>query len=150
VTSHHFSSFVLSAKHCNRFVCYLACFTTVATLCYWFVPSKEPNAAYDWRLSLYATPVLCSRKHLFAQTLSRRTLTAKARVQSQSIPLGINCGQSSVVTGFSPSTSVFPPQNHPSKVPSSFIYVFLQEPSRFVVVLTKISFNQNTTILSKM
>ena len=63
---------------------------TAATLCYRFVPSKEPNAACNWRLSLYLMPVLCNRMYLFAQTVSRRTLSAKARIQSRSIPRGIN------------------------------------------------------------
>ena len=47
-----------------------------------------------------------------AQAVSRRPLTAKDRVRSQASPCGICGGQSDTSTGFSPSTSVFPCQNH--------------------------------------
>jgi hypothetical protein len=43
-----------------------------------------------------------------AQEVSRRPLTAKARVRSRVSPCGICGGQSGIGTGFSPSTSVFP------------------------------------------
>jgi hypothetical protein len=43
-----------------------------------------------------------------AQTVSRRPLTAEARVS----PCGICGGQSGTGTGFPPSTSVFPCQFH--------------------------------------
>jgi hypothetical protein len=46
------------------------------------------------------------------QAVSRRPLTAKARVRSGVSPCGICGGQSGTGTGFSPSTSVFPFQFH--------------------------------------
>jgi hypothetical protein len=46
-----------------------------------------------------------------AQAVSRRLLTAEARVQSRVGPRGICCGQSGTGTDFSPrSASVFPCQ----------------------------------------
>jgi hypothetical protein len=50
----------------------------------------------------------------FAQTVSRRPLTAETRVRSQVGPCG---GQSGTVTGFSLSTSVFPCQFHSTAAP---------------------------------
>jgi hypothetical protein len=43
-----------------------------------------------------------------AQAVSRRPLTAEARVRSRIGPCGICGGQSGTGTGYSPSTSVFP------------------------------------------
>ena len=64
---------------------------------------------------------LCGKKRIFLSTkdvnfngramsqgVSRQSLTAEARVRSQVGPCQIWCGQSSSVTGFSPSTSVSP------------------------------------------
>jgi hypothetical protein len=45
-----------------------------------------------------------------AQVVSRRPLTAEARVRDRVIPCGICGGQSGTGTGFSPSSSVFPSQ----------------------------------------
>ena len=45
-----------------------------------------------------------------AQAVSRRPLTAEARVRFRVSPCGICGGQRGTVTGFSPSTSVFPCQ----------------------------------------
>jgi hypothetical protein len=47
-----------------------------------------------------------------AQAVSRRPLTAEARVRSRVSPCGICGGQSGIGTGFSPSTSVFPCQKN--------------------------------------
>jgi hypothetical protein len=52
-----------------------------------------------------------------AQAVSRRPLTAKARVRSWVGPCGICGGQSGTGTGFSPSTSVFPCQFHSTGAP---------------------------------
>jgi hypothetical protein len=46
------------------------------------------------------------------QVVSRRPLTAEARVRSRVNPCGICGGQSGSGTGFSPSSSVFPCQYH--------------------------------------
>jgi hypothetical protein len=47
-----------------------------------------------------------------APAVSRRPLTAEARVRSRVSPCGICGGQSGTGTGFSLSTSVFPCQFH--------------------------------------
>jgi hypothetical protein len=47
-----------------------------------------------------------------AQAVSRRPLTAEARVQSRVSPYRTCGGRSGTGTGFSPSTSVFPCQYH--------------------------------------
>jgi hypothetical protein len=52
-----------------------------------------------------------------AQAVSRRPLTAEARVRPQVGPCGICGGQSGTGTGFSPSTSVFPCQFHYTGAP---------------------------------
>jgi hypothetical protein len=52
-----------------------------------------------------------------AQAVSRRPLTAEARVQSRVSPCGICGGQSSTGTGFSPITSVVPCQFHSTGAP---------------------------------
>jgi hypothetical protein len=46
------------------------------------------------------------------QAVSRRPLTAEARVRSRVGPCGICGGQSGTGTGYSPSTSGFPCQFH--------------------------------------
>jgi hypothetical protein len=52
-----------------------------------------------------------------AQAVTRRPLTAEARVRSRVSPCGICSGQSGIGTGFSPSTSVFPCQFHSTGAP---------------------------------
>jgi hypothetical protein len=52
-----------------------------------------------------------------AQAVSRRPLTAEARVLSRASPCGICGGQSGTMTGFSPSTSVFPCHFHSTGAP---------------------------------
>ena len=52
-----------------------------------------------------------------AQAVSRRRLTAEARVRSRVSPCAICGGQSGTGTGFSPSTPVFPCQFHSTGAP---------------------------------
>jgi hypothetical protein len=52
-----------------------------------------------------------------AQAVSRRPLTAEARVRSRVGPCGFCGGQSGTGTGFSPSTSVFPCQFYSTGAP---------------------------------
>ena len=52
-----------------------------------------------------------------AEAVSRRPLTAEARVRSRVSPCGIYGGRSGTETGFSPSTSVFPCQFHSTGAP---------------------------------
>jgi hypothetical protein len=52
-----------------------------------------------------------------AQAVSRRPLTAEARVRYRASPCGICGGQSGTGTGFSPSTSGFPCQFHSTSAP---------------------------------
>jgi hypothetical protein len=52
-----------------------------------------------------------------AQAVSRRPLTAEARVRFRVSPCGICGGQSGTGTGFPPSTSVFPCQFHTTGAP---------------------------------
>jgi hypothetical protein len=47
-----------------------------------------------------------------AQVVSRRPLTAEARIRALVNPCGICGGQSGTGTGFSPSSSVFPYHYH--------------------------------------
>jgi hypothetical protein len=51
-----------------------------------------------------------------AQVVSRRPLTAEAWVRAQVNSCGICGGQSGTGTGFSPSSSFFPCQDHPTVV----------------------------------
>ena len=51
-----------------------------------------------------------------AQAVSRRPLTADARVRSRVSPCGMCGGQSGTGTGFSPSNYVFPRQFHSTGV----------------------------------
>jgi hypothetical protein len=60
-----------------------------------------------------------------AQAVSRRSVTAEARVRSQADPCGICGGQNSTQTGFSRSNAVLPYQYHSNNTPYvhiSFIY----------------------------
>jgi hypothetical protein len=47
-----------------------------------------------------------------AQAVNRRALTAESQVRARVNPFGVYGGQSGTGTGFSPSSSVFPCQNH--------------------------------------
>jgi hypothetical protein len=52
-----------------------------------------------------------------AQAVSRRPLTAEARIRSLVSPCGVYGGQSGTGTGFSPSTSVLPCQFNSTGAP---------------------------------
>jgi hypothetical protein len=54
----------------------------------------------------------CLKGRAMAQVVSRRPLTAEARVRAQVNPCGICGEQRGAVPGFSPSSSVFPCQYH--------------------------------------
>jgi hypothetical protein len=64
-----------------------------------------------------------SARRATAQTISRQSVAAEARVQSQANPSGICCGQNGTGTGSSPSTSVFPCQYHSINGACSFIHL---------------------------
>jgi hypothetical protein len=71
-------------------------------------------------MQLFVTLVSCTRAlfgRAVAQAVSRRSLTAEARVRSQVSSCGICSGQSDTRTGFSPSISVFPCQFHSTGAP---------------------------------
>jgi hypothetical protein len=61
-----------------------------------------------------------------AQAVSRRPLTAEARVRSRVGPCGIYGGQSGTGTGFFPSTSVFPCQFHSTEKTNHLHYRVVQ------------------------
>ena len=77
------------------------------------------------------------------QAASRRSLTVEARVRSQACRYGFCGGQSVSVTGFSPSTSVFPCQYHSTNAPYSFI---LLPPTLYNVSLPVLQFSPVSTI----
>ena len=69
--------------------------------------------------------------------VSRRLLTAEARVQSQTSQCGICGGQSGSGTGFSPSTSDFSCQYSSTNAPYSFIHL---PPTLYNVFLPALQF----------
>lgn len=70
-----------------------------------------------WHRRLVAQPL----RHAIAQAVSCRILCAVAWVQTEASSCGICGGKSGNVTGFSPSTSNFSCQYHPTIVPCSSI-----------------------------
>jgi hypothetical protein len=65
----------------------------------------------------------CKTGLAMPQVVSRRPVTAEARVQSLVSTCGICGAQSGTMTGFSPSTSVFPCHYHSTNAPYSFIHL---------------------------
>jgi hypothetical protein len=61
------------------------------------------------------------RGRAMAQAVSRRHLTAKARVRARVNPCGVCGGQSETGTGFSPSSTVLPCLYHSAVVLHSHI-----------------------------
>jgi hypothetical protein len=71
---------------------------------------KETVRGVDWiRLLQYRTPVRALVGRAMAQAVSRRPLTAKARVRSRVSPCGIYGGRSGTGTGFFPRVLRFSP-----------------------------------------
>jgi hypothetical protein len=64
---------------------------------------------------------------VMTQAVSRRPLTAEARVRSQVSPCGICGGQSGTGTGFPPSTSVFPCAPLLGKTKKKTLILFITE-----------------------
>jgi hypothetical protein len=73
-----------------------------------------------------------------AQAVSRRPFIAEAEAPSHKIPYWLYDGQNNIVTGYSPSTSVFPCQYHSTIAPYSFIYL---PPTLYNVFLRVLQFS---------
>jgi hypothetical protein len=70
------------------------------------------NTTHGQNVELVVVEVNSSEGPAMAQVVSRRPLTAEARVRARVNPCGICGGQSGTGTGFSFSFSVFPCQYH--------------------------------------
>ena len=78
---------------------------------------KEATYLRQLRTFLYKIRRKWEARRAMAQAVSRRPLTAEARVRFRVSPCGICGGQSGTGTGFPPSTSVFPCQFHSTGAP---------------------------------
>jgi len=74
----------------------------------------------DWKI---IQDKLIEFAFVMTQAVCRRPFTAETRVWSQSNTCEVGGGQSGTVTGFSPSTSVFPCQYHSTNAPYPFIHL---------------------------
>ena len=126
---HNLLSYVLDFKYLT-FKCVIIRFTQNYTL-------EDSHILSTYKMVLAA--VCTHRGRAMAQAVSRRPLTADARVRSRLGPCGICGGRSSVGIGFSPSTSVFPCQFHSTRSPLKWksrrnIFIFItglhNKPSR--------------------
>jgi hypothetical protein len=77
---------------------------------------RRRTKAIIWN-SFYSLWLNHTQGRAMVQAVSRRPLTAEARVRSRASPCGICGGQSGTGTGFSPSTSVLPCQFHSTGAP---------------------------------
>ena len=82
--------------------------------CYWSL------CTLHWRSGIRLVFVLCS---LWGTSWKLEALVAEARVRSQANPCDICGGHSDTVTGFFPSTSVFPCHYHSTITPYPFIHL---------------------------
>jgi hypothetical protein len=77
-----------------------------------------------------------------AQALSFQSLAMEAQVQFWASPYGIFCGQNGTGTGFPPSTSVFPCQNHstggvyggPNGSGTDLVWIFADSELKFQIL----------------
>jgi hypothetical protein len=84
--------------------------------------TKVNKAACFWLIGLIEVP--CHASHQSPVT-SRRSVAAETRVRSRASPCKIGVEESGSETGFFPSTSVFPCQNHFNNASYTF-YPLLQ------------------------
>jgi len=77
------------------------------------------------------------------QAVIRRSRPAEARFRCPTNPYGISLTQSVTITGFSPSTSVFPCQYHSTNAPYQFIHL---PPTLYNVSLPALQFSPVSTI----
>jgi hypothetical protein len=80
--------------------------------CYEHTAGYTRNTIMKRTVFCGVTPRSAIAGRAMAQAVSCRPPTAEARVRSRVSPCGICGGRSSIGTGFSPSTSVFPCQCH--------------------------------------
>jgi hypothetical protein len=73
---------------------------------------RTSSSLLTWPYRIVSFVMSSTKDRAMAQVVSRRPLTAEARVRARINPCGICGGQNGTGTGFSPGSSVFPCQYH--------------------------------------